>query len=118
MVVLRWLAIRQVQIRISARHPMEVPPTEPAAVKIRRWASGNVMADCMNVCIVKRKISIYKESHKTTKPLTFKVSGPHREPSIYQKNVFRQFIVDFRAFSEPLYYINVLQENLLKERIT
>jgi hypothetical protein len=39
---------------------MEVPPTEPAAVKIRRWASGNVMTDCMNVCIVKRK-KIYKK---------------------------------------------------------
>jgi hypothetical protein len=27
---------------LSARHPMEVPPTEPTAVKIWRWASANV----------------------------------------------------------------------------
>jgi hypothetical protein len=57
---------------------MEVPPTEPAAEKIRRWASGNVMTDCMNVCIVKRKRNIQKEWRKATKPLTFKVSEwPH-----------------------------------------
>jgi hypothetical protein len=42
--VARWLAVRQVRVRISARHPnpMEVPPTEPTAVKICRWASANV----------------------------------------------------------------------------
>jgi hypothetical protein len=40
---------------------MDVPPTELEAVKIRRWASGNVMTDCMNVCIVKRKRNIQKE---------------------------------------------------------
>jgi hypothetical protein len=28
--------------RFSARHPMEVPSTEPTAVKIWRWASANV----------------------------------------------------------------------------
>jgi hypothetical protein len=38
----RWLAVRQARVRISARHPMEVPPTEPTAVKIWRWASANV----------------------------------------------------------------------------
>jgi hypothetical protein len=32
--VARWLAVRQARVRISARHPMEVPPTEPTAVKI------------------------------------------------------------------------------------
>ncbi len=37
-----WLAVRQARVRISARHPMEVPPTEPAAVKIWRWASAIV----------------------------------------------------------------------------
>jgi hypothetical protein len=40
--VARWLAVRQARVRISARHPMEVPPTEPTAVKIWRWASANV----------------------------------------------------------------------------
>ncbi len=39
--VARWLAVRQARVRISARHPMEVPPTEPTAVKIWRWASAN-----------------------------------------------------------------------------
>jgi hypothetical protein len=34
---------------------MEVPPTEPASMKI--W---------MNVCIVKRKINVQKELRKTT----------------------------------------------------
>jgi hypothetical protein len=29
--VARWLAVRQARVRISARHPMEVPPTEPTA---------------------------------------------------------------------------------------
>jgi hypothetical protein len=43
-----------------ARHLMEVPPTEHAAVKIWRWASVNVMNDCISVCIVKRKINIKK----------------------------------------------------------
>ncbi len=41
---------------LSARHPMEVPPTEPTAMKIWRWASANVY-ECMmyvylNVSIV------------------------------------------------------------------
>jgi hypothetical protein len=40
--VAHWLAVRQARARISARHPMEVPPTEPTAVKIWRWASANV----------------------------------------------------------------------------
>jgi hypothetical protein len=30
----RWLAVKQARVRISARHPMEVPPTEPTAMKI------------------------------------------------------------------------------------
>ncbi len=38
----RWLAVRQARVRIWARHPMEVPPTELTAVKIWRWASENV----------------------------------------------------------------------------
>jgi hypothetical protein len=39
-----WLAVRQARVRISARHPREVPPTEPAAMKIwRKRASANVM---------------------------------------------------------------------------
>ncbi len=53
--VLRWLAVRQARVRISARRPMEVPPTEPASMKI--W---------MNVCIVKRKRNVQKELRKTT----------------------------------------------------
>ncbi len=40
--VVRWLAVKQARVRISARHPMEVPPTEPTAMKIWRWASMNV----------------------------------------------------------------------------
>jgi hypothetical protein len=40
--VVRWLAVRQARVQISARHPREVPPTEPTAVKIWRWASANV----------------------------------------------------------------------------
>jgi hypothetical protein len=40
--VVRWLAVRQARGRISARHPMEVLPTEPTAVKTWRWASTNV----------------------------------------------------------------------------
>jgi hypothetical protein len=40
--VARWLAVRQARVRISARNPMEVPPTEPTAVKIWRWVSANV----------------------------------------------------------------------------
>ncbi len=40
--VVRWLAVRQARVRISARHPKEVPPTEPTAMKIWRWASANV----------------------------------------------------------------------------
>ena len=32
--VVRWLAVRQARDRISARNPREVPPTEPAAMKI------------------------------------------------------------------------------------
>ena len=40
--VARLLAVRQARVRISARHPMEVPPNEPTAVKIWRRASANV----------------------------------------------------------------------------
>jgi hypothetical protein len=35
--VVRWLAVRQARVQ----HPMEVPSTEPTAVKICRWASAN-----------------------------------------------------------------------------
>ncbi len=54
-----FFAVRQARVRISARHPMEVPSTEPTAMKIWRWASANVyewrMYDCMNVCLKKNK---------------------------------------------------------------
>ncbi len=50
--VARWLAVMQARVRISAGYPMEVPPTEPTAVKIWRWSSANVyewMMYCMYV---------------------------------------------------------------------
>ncbi len=40
--VVRWLAGRQARVRISARHPIEIPPTEPTAVKTYMWAWANV----------------------------------------------------------------------------
>jgi hypothetical protein len=43
--VVRWLAVRQARVRISVRAPMEVPPTEPAAVKIRRWDPKEIFTD-------------------------------------------------------------------------
>jgi hypothetical protein len=43
--IVRWLAVWQARVRISARHPREVPPTEPAAVKIWKRASANVMSE-------------------------------------------------------------------------
>jgi hypothetical protein len=43
--VVRWLAVRQARVRISARHPKEVPPTQPAAMKIWRRAPANVMSE-------------------------------------------------------------------------
>ena len=43
--VVRWLAVRQARVQISARHPREVPPTEPAAMKIWRRASANVLSE-------------------------------------------------------------------------
>jgi hypothetical protein len=49
LLVARWLAVRQARVRISARHPMKVPPTEPTAMKIWRWASANVYELCMIV---------------------------------------------------------------------
>jgi hypothetical protein len=55
-ILARWLAVRQARVRISARHPMEVPPTDPTAVRIWWWASANVyewMNEwCMNVSTV------------------------------------------------------------------
>jgi hypothetical protein len=52
----RWLAVRQALVRISARHPMEVPPTESVAVKNRAWRVL-LMNDRKNVrmyCVVKK----------------------------------------------------------------
>jgi hypothetical protein len=49
--VARWLAVRQARVRISARHPMEVRPTESTAVKIWRWALANVYELMMSECI-------------------------------------------------------------------
>jgi hypothetical protein len=49
--VARWLAVRQARVRISARHPMEDPPTEPTAVKTWRWASANVYEWMLCECI-------------------------------------------------------------------
>jgi hypothetical protein len=43
--VVRWLAVRQARVRISARHRREVPPTEPAAMKTWRRASANVISE-------------------------------------------------------------------------
>jgi hypothetical protein len=56
--VVRWLAVRQARIRISARHPMEVPPTEHAAVKIYGDGPQRMlgMNDYMDVCIVKKRV--------------------------------------------------------------
>ncbi len=51
MLVARWLAVRQARVRISARHPMEVPPTEPTAVKLWRWDSANVYEWMVYECI-------------------------------------------------------------------
>ncbi len=66
--VVRWLAVRQARVHISTRHPLEVSPTESEAVKLWRWASANVMKDCMNVCIVKIKRNMQKEWLKAIKP--------------------------------------------------
>ncbi len=60
--VARWLAVRQARVRISARHPMEVPPTEPTAVKIWRWASANVYIRMMYECIYCIKTNKCKKS--------------------------------------------------------
>jgi hypothetical protein len=58
--------LAKIRSAFSARHPMEVPPTEPTAMKIWRWASANVyewrMYDCMNVSIV-----LYKEKKNAKK---------------------------------------------------
>jgi hypothetical protein len=60
--VVRWLAVRQARVRISARHPREVPPTEPAAMKIWRRASAIVMREWLYECMYcNRKIKIYKK---------------------------------------------------------
>jgi hypothetical protein len=37
--------VKMLSARISAWHPMEVPPTEPAAMKIWRRASANVLSE-------------------------------------------------------------------------
>jgi len=51
--VTRRLAVRQARVRISARHPREVPPTEPSALEIWRRASAMIrVTDFMTVCIV------------------------------------------------------------------
>jgi hypothetical protein len=60
--VVRWLAIRQARVPTPARHPREVTPTEPAAMKLWRRASANV--ERVNVCIVTEKINIQEECHK------------------------------------------------------
>ncbi len=61
--VVRWLAVRQARVRISARHPREVLPTQPAAMKIWRRASANVMSELLYECMYcNRKIKIYKKS--------------------------------------------------------
>jgi hypothetical protein len=51
--VVRRLAVRQARVQISARHrhPMEVQPTAPAAVKIWRWATENVKNEFMYECM-------------------------------------------------------------------
>jgi hypothetical protein len=52
--VARWLAVRQARIRISAWHPMEVPPTEPTAMKICRDGPQRMFMNelCMNVSTI------------------------------------------------------------------
>ncbi len=61
--VVRWLSVRQARVRVSARHPTEVPPTEPTAVKLWRWASANVcewMTDVWMYLLYERKINAKK----------------------------------------------------------
>jgi hypothetical protein len=49
---------------------MEVPPTDPATVKIWRWASAIVLNARLYECkYCKRKINILKEWRKATKLL-------------------------------------------------
>jgi hypothetical protein len=40
-----FFAVRRARVRISARHPKEVSPTEPAGIKIWRRASANFMSE-------------------------------------------------------------------------
>ncbi len=68
--VVRWLAVRQARVRISAL--MEVTPTEPAAVKTWRWASANVYKWMLYECIYcTKEKQMQKEWHTATKPLLF-----------------------------------------------
>ncbi len=56
--VVRWIAARQARVRISARHLREVPPTEPAAVKIWKRALAHVTSEWIYECIYcNRKIN-------------------------------------------------------------
>ncbi len=63
--VVRWLDVKQARVRISARHPTEVLPTEPAAMKIWRRASANVISEWLYECMhCNRNKKIKKEWHK------------------------------------------------------
>jgi hypothetical protein len=68
--VARSLAVMQARVRISSGYPMEVPPTEPTAVKIWRWSSANVYEWMMYVCIYCiEKINLKRVTYSTaTKP--------------------------------------------------
>jgi len=80
--LMHWL-VWQARVRISAQHPKEgsPPTTEPAAAKIRRWASAKVMLlhEWLYECIVKRKINI---------PTEFPYIVPFKILYIFNFNVF------------------------------
>jgi hypothetical protein len=44
----RRLAEKQARVRISARHPREVPPTEPTAMENGDGPQRKFVNDCMN----------------------------------------------------------------------
>ncbi len=60
--VVCWLAVRQSRVRFSTQHPREVPPTEPAAVKIWGWASANDMSERLYECVYCNRKKMYKKS--------------------------------------------------------
>jgi hypothetical protein len=68
--VVRWLAVRQARVRVSARHPMEVPPADSCEDMEMGLSKCSLRNDVGMDLLYKKEKEMQTEWHMATKPLS------------------------------------------------